>query len=157
MGRGRGYHVENIVANSLGCGRWHGTFRDEHGSPDGPDLLASLILVDWPRRLLHLRCTLVWHNKSVSRVISHAFYTQTVLNLPSTPESGSLVLATPTCGRSTFLVQTVPTQRFTLQSYSISLVPSCLMCVSCHPRSPAVVAAGSFNGEVRTKIPYLGL
>eukprot|EP00904_Undaria_pinnatifida_P001983 jgi/Undpi1/11786/HiC_scaffold_4.g01485.m1 len=25
---------------------------------------------------------------------------------------------------------------------------SCLMCVSCHPRSPAVVAAGSFNGEV---------
>ncbi|CAM9562357.1 unnamed protein product [Ascophyllum nodosum] len=25
---------------------------------------------------------------------------------------------------------------------------SCLMCVSCHPKIPAVVAAGSFNGEV---------
>ncbi|CAN0328585.1 unnamed protein product, partial [Scytosiphon promiscuus] len=25
---------------------------------------------------------------------------------------------------------------------------SCLMCVSCHPLSPAIIAAGSFNGEV---------
>ena len=26
--------------------------------------------------------------------------------------------------------------------------PSCLMCVACHPERPALVAAGSFNGEV---------
>lgn len=25
---------------------------------------------------------------------------------------------------------------------------SCLMCVACHPEKPAIVAAGSFNGEV---------
>lgn len=83
------------------------------------------------------------------RVISCV--TQTVFNQPPAPQSSSLVLPTPTCGRSTSLVQIVPAQLFTPKSCPMFLVSSCLMCVSCHPRSPAVVAAGSFNGEVRKK------
>lgn len=35
--------------------------------------------------------------------------------------------------------------------YIALVIGSCLMCVSCHPIKPAVVAAGSFNGEVQPK------
>lgn len=30
------------------------------------------------------------------------------------------------------------------------------MCLSCHPKSPAIIAAGSFNGEVRRQLQLLG-
>lgn len=30
---------------------------------------------------------------------------------------------------------------------------SCLLCVSCHPLKPAMIAAGSFNGEVLAELP----
>lgn len=57
--------------------------------------------------------------------------------------------------RSTIPESPVPGAR-SLSSSSFLACPtprSCLMCVSCHPVKPAVVAAGSFNGEVRPEIP----
>ncbi len=35
-----------------------------------------------------------------------------------------------------------------LYSWRVGVLQSCLMCVSCHPEMPSVVAGGSFNGEV---------